>query len=184
MALPRLTLDKTALLVVDVQEKLLPLIHDGARVERQCIKLIRGCAALGVPILATEQYPKGLGPTTLAVRSALPPTTRPEQKMKFSACVEGVRQALEHHGSRAVLVCGIESHVCVTQTVLDLLAAGYITAVALDAIGSRAPADHDAAVLRMTAAGAVPVSVEMALFELAHEAGTERFKALLPLVKE
>src|ERR1041385_4213282 len=103
MALPRFTLDKTALLVADVQDKLLPLIHDAQRVERQCVKLIRGCAALGLPILVTEQYPRGLGGTTAGVRAVLPRSTRIEPKMKFSGCVEGVRQALCQHETRAVL---------------------------------------------------------------------------------
>src|SRR5688572_18668833 len=123
MPIPRFTLDRSALLVVDVQEKLMPLIGMGDVVERQCVKLIRGCAALGVPVLVTEQYPKGLGPTVSPVREALPAGALVEQKMKFSACVEGVRKRLTDLGRNAVMVCGIETHVCVTQTVLDLLEA-------------------------------------------------------------
>jgi nicotinamidase-related amidase len=183
MALPRFHIERTALLVVDLQEKLLPLIHDAPRVERQCVKLIRGCSAVGVPIAATEQYPRGLGATVASVRSALPPTVQAEQKLKFSACVEGVRQKLCQWATRSVVVCGIESHVCVTQTVLDLLAEGYLVGVAADAIGARSELDDRIALQRMIGAGAVPMTVEMLLFELVHEAGTDRFKALLPVVR-
>ena len=183
MALPRFELDRTALLVVDVQEKLLPAIDGAARIEPQCVKLIRGCAAIGVPIMATEQYPRGLGPTVTAVRQALPAATTIESKLKFSACIESVRKRLGEWGSTHVLVCGIETHVCIAQTVLDLLDAGFVTAVVVDAVGSRSPTDHSIALHRLEQAAAVPVSVEMALFELVHEAGTDRFKAILPIVK-
>lgn len=184
MPIPRFTLDRTALLVVDVQEKLLPLIDGGTGVERRCVQLIRGCAALGVPIAATEQNPARLGPTVAAVRDALPPGTPVESKLKFSACIEGVRRRLGEWGTTHVLVCGIETHICVSQTVLDLLEAGFIVGTAFDATGSRSAADHGIALRRLELAAAVPVSVEMALFELVHEAGTERFKALLPIVKQ
>src|SRR5687767_14498034 len=118
MPIPRFDLDRTALIVVDLQEKLLPLIDGGAGVERQCSKLIRCCAALGVPIIATEQYPKGLGATVAAIKSVLPANAPVETKMKFSACVEGVRRKVQEWGSTHLLVCRIETHVCVAQTVL------------------------------------------------------------------
>jgi nicotinamidase-related amidase len=183
MPIPRFEPERTALLVVDVQEKLLPLIEGAARVERQCVQLIRGCTAVGVPVIATEQYPKGLGPTVAGIRAALPPGTHIESKMKFSACVEGVRRKLQEWGSTHILVCGIETHVCISQTVLDLMDAGFVVGIVEDAVGSRSPSDHAVGLRRMEHAAAVPVSVEMALFELVHEAGTDRFKAMLPIVK-
>ncbi len=183
MPLPRFNLGQTALLVVDVQEKLLPMIRDGQGVQRQCVKLIRGCAALGVPVLATEQYPQGLGPTAEAIRQVLPAGTPAIAKMKFSACVDAVRKQLNQWSVGCVVVCGIESHVCVLHSALDLAEAGYIVGVAVDAIGSRTGGDHELGVQRMLQAGVVPLSVEMVLFELTHEAGTDRFKKLLPIVK-
>jgi nicotinamidase-related amidase len=183
MPLPRFEADRTVLLVVDVQDKLLPLIDGAATVERQCLKLIRGCAALGVPIIVTEQYPHGLGPTVPSLRQALPAGAPVETKLKFSACVEAIRRRLGELGASHVLVCGIETHVCITQTVLDLLECGYIAGLVADATGSRSAADHAVALRRLEQAAAVPLSVEMALFEMTHEAGTERFKALLPIVR-
>jgi nicotinamidase-related amidase len=183
MSLPRLQLEATVLLVVDLQEGLLRHIDEADRVVSQSIRLIRGCAALGVPIIATEQYPKGLGVTVESVRAVLPVGTLIEPKLKFSAYVEGVRHRLAELGRSTVLVCGIESHVCMTQTVLDLIDAGFLTAVAVDTVGSRRKSDREIGLARMAAVGAVMVSMEMALLEMVREAGTERFKAVLPFIK-
>lgn len=183
MAIPRLTSDDTVLLVVDLQEKLLPIIHDHAAVTARAVALIEGCRALGVPPVLTEQYPKGLGSTVQPVVEALAGQADPIEKLKFSACVAEVRQRIAAMGRRTVLVCGIETHVCVMQTALDLAAEGYMVAVAADAIGSRSPADHDLAINRMGQSGIVIASVEMALMEMVREAGTERFKSLLPVIK-
>ena len=149
----------------------------------QCGKLIDGAKALGLPVLATEQYPTGLGPTVGPIRERLEDDVPIVEKLKFSAFVEDIREQLAELGRRTVLLCGIEAHVCVLQTALDLAAAGYVTAVAGDAIGSRRPVDGDLALRRLTEPEIVPVSVEMALLELAHEAGTDRFKAVLPIIK-
>ena len=183
MPLPRFELGRTALLVVDMQEKLLPLIDGGAAVERQCARLIRGCAALGVPIAVTEQYPAGLGSTVPAIRAALPPEAPLESKVKFSACIEGVRRRLQEWGSSHVVVCGIETHVCIAQTVLDLIDAGFVAGIVADAVGARSAVDHTIALRRLEQSAAVSLSAEMLLFELAHEAGTDRFKSLLPVIK-
>lgn len=183
MSPPRMSLDQAALVVVDLQQKLLPVIHAPDAVVGQVAKLIRGCVALGVPMIVTEQYPQGLGPTVEAIRAVLPARTPTVSKVKFSACVEDVRRWLAESGRRTVLLAGIESHVCVMQTALDLLESGYVVAVVADAIGSRRTTDHEIGLRRMMQAGVVPVSVEMALLELVHEAGTTRFKAILPVIK-
>jgi nicotinamidase-related amidase len=183
MPLPRFQLARTALLVVDIQENLLPHIHNAEEVVREAGKLIDGANALGVPILVTEQYRKGLGPTISDLASRLGKAAGSFEKLKFSACIEPMRQELSRRSVRNVIVCGIEAHVCVLQTCLDLADAGYVAGVALDAIGSRRPADQDAAVRRMLQAGIVPTTVESALLELVHEAGTERFRAVLPIIK-
>lgn len=183
MPAARIELDRTALLVVDLQEKLMPLIAGGEAVTEAAVKLIRGCAALGAPILATEQYPEKLGATVEPVREAMGAGVAPASKLKFSACIKPVRRFLAESGRTTVLICGIESHVCVLQTALELQAAGYLPAVAVDAIGARRGADHETAVRRLTQAGVVPVTAEMALMEMVHEAGTERFKAVLPVIR-
>lgn len=181
---PRLHVDHTALLAVDMQQKLVPLIHDNRTVVHRAAVLIEGCAQLGLPIFLTEQYRKGLGQTVEAIERNLPVGTPREEKTAFSACVPGVWEWLKQRERGTVLICGVEAHVCVLQTVLDLVEEGYAVAFAADAIGSRRERDHDIAVRRMTQSGAAPVSVETALMEMLREAGNERFKSLLPLIKK
>lgn len=183
MAIPRLKLERTAVLVVDVQERLVPAMFDAEAMVAAVGRLLDGANALGVPVLVTEQYRKGLGETVPELNAKLSDAVCREEKLKFSACIEPVRECLTRLGVQAVVVAGIEAHVCVMQTCLELADVGFITAVATDAISSRRPADRDAAVSRMTQAGVLPVTVESALLELVHEAGTERFKAVLPIIK-
>ena len=166
-----------------MQERLLPAMHDAETLTTQAGRLIDGANALGLPVLVTEQYRKGLGATVQPIADRLAKAVCNHEKLKFSACIEPVRDELARRGVRAVIVAGIEAHVCVLQTCLDLADAGLIAAVAVDAIASRRPADRDAAIARMTQAGVVPTTVESALLELVHEAGTERFKAVLPIIK-
>ena len=188
MPTARLDGPRTAVLMVDVQEKLAPVMAQAEQLEAQCCRLLDGAAALELPVLATEQYPKGIGPTRPAIAERLDraqcPSDRLPDKVKFSACIEPVRASLSRLGARAVVVAGIEAHVCVLQTCLDLLDAGYVAAVATDAIASRHESDRDAAVQRMIQAGVVPTTVESLLLEQVHQAGTERFKAVLPVIKQ
>ena len=183
MPIARLQLGHTALLVVDIQEKLLPHMHNADQVVAQAGTLIDGAKALEIPILVTEQYRRGLGVTVPPLAKRLTDVVCNCEKLKFSACIEPIRNHLSRLGVRSVLVCGIEAHVCVMQSCLDLADAGYLVAVAVDAIGSRRPTDDAAAVQRMVQAQIVPTTVESALLELVHEAGTARFKAVLPLIK-
>jgi nicotinamidase-related amidase len=183
MSVPRLNLEQTALLVVDVQEKLLPHMHNAEQVVRQAGRLVDGANALGLPLLVTEQYRKGLGSTVPELAGRMGPAVCNLEKLKFSACIEPIRKELVNRHIRSVVVCGIEAHVCVLQTCLDLLDAGFIAALALDAIGSRRASDQEPAVQRMVQAGVLPVTVESTLLELVHEAGSSRFKAVLPLIK-
>jgi len=178
----RLRREETILLVVDVQERLLPVIHEADRVVKNCEILVRGASQLGLPIVAAEQYPKFLGGTAPTLREALGDALV-VAKMLFSACTAEVMQAIEITGRRSVLVCGIEAHVCVLQTTLDLLDQDYTVFVAGDAISSRTPENHRIGWERMLHAGAVPTSAESAVFELLREAGTPDFKALLPVLK-
>ena len=183
MAIARLTIDNTVLLIVDLQERLLPVIDERERVVGQSGRLIDGCGVLGVPMLATEQYRKGLGATVPEIADRWPAGTKVTEKLKFSACVEPVRRELAELGRRTVLICGVETHVCVMQTALELADNGYVVAVAADAVGSRRASDRALALGRMTQAGVVAVSVEMALLEMVHEAGTDRFRSILPIIK-
>lgn len=183
MAIPRLELETTALLAVDMQEKLLNVIDGAEAMVQRAGLLIDGFHALAVPVLATEQYPQGIGPTVEPIASRLGDTVERHEKLRFSACIPHVLEALRRAGRRSVVVCGIETHICVLHTALDLANAGYLVAVALDACGSRRRTDHDAAVQRLVQAGVIPTTAEAALMELVGAAGTERFKAILPLIK-
>ena len=183
MANVRFQLEHTAVLVVDVQEKLLPHIHNAGQVQQQVGRLIDGANVLGVPVMVTEQYRKGLGATVAGLVEKMSKTSQIIEKTRFSACTDDMRKMLYKNGIRCVIVCGIEAHVCVLQTCLDLVGCGYLTAVAVDAIGSRRELDQTVAVGRMVQAGIVPATVESVLLEIVGEAATDRFKAVLPIIK-
>lgn len=179
----RLTRAKAGLVVVDLQERLLPAIARHEAVIQNAVRLVQGAAILGLPILVTEQYRKGLGPTALQIAAAIPDFSAME-KLAFSACgAPGFQEALKRNGISDVLLCGIETHVCICQTCLDLLQSGFRVFVAGDAVSSRALENHQIGLERMHDAGAIVVSVEMALFELLGRAGSEEFKRILNLVK-
>lgn len=184
--LVKLGREQAILLVIDLQEKLLPAIHQADACVAAAGRLIRGCQALGVPVIATEQYPAGLGPTCQNVRELLG-TEAPIEKLLFSAYVQGVRDAIAARAgasSRAqVIVTGTEAHVCVQQTVLDLLRDGKDVWVCADAVSSRRPFDCEIALQRMRQAGAVITTTESVLFELLGQAGTDDFKRILKIVK-
>ncbi|MCU0877123.1 MAG: hydrolase [Pirellulaceae bacterium] len=174
--------DDTALLVVDVQEKLLPLIPGSAQLVWNIRRLLEGAAALGVRTLATEQYPQGLGPTTAELAKRL---ENIPAKLAFSCgeCGE-LFTGLADQGIWKILVCGIETHVCVSQTVHDLLGEGFRVYVAADAVGARGPLDHEMALRRMDSAGATLTTTEAALFEWCERAGSPEFKKISALVRE
>jgi nicotinamidase-related amidase len=179
----RLQADATTVLVVDVQEKLMPKIHGGDAVIRNIAFLLDACKILGVPAAATEQYPKGLGATVSEIARRLPSPL--PSKLAFSCCGSPeFMKSLAASGRPTVLVVGIETHVCVLNTVLDLLAQGLSVFIAVDAISCRSPIDHDVAVRRMELAGAIPCTVEAAVFEFTRIAGTPTFKEISLLVQE
>lgn len=184
MPAPRLTIDDTALLVVDLQERLVPVMREPDALLAQAGTLIDGAAALELPILVTEQYRKGLGVTVPTIAEKLGGlAVSNHEKLKFSACIEPVLSELNRRQRRTVLVCGIEAHVCVLQTCLDLRKAGFIPAVAVDAVSSRRTLDMEVALRRMEHCGVLLTTVESCLLEIVHEAGTERFKSILPLIR-
>ena len=174
---------KAGCVVVDIQERLLPAMFEKERVVENAVRLSRGAGVLGVPVFATEQYRKGLGPTASEVAAAIPGFV-PMEKVAFSACgAPGLLAVFKDKKVSDVVLCGIETHVCVSQTCLDLLEAGFRVFVVADAMSSRTPENHRTGLERMRDAGATLVSTEMVLFELLERAGTEEFKRILALVK-
>lgn len=174
--------DDTALLVVDIQEKMLAAIGDGPRVAWNARRLADAARILGLLILVTEQYPKGLGPTVAELAKRLPSAV---EKLTFSAggC-EGLFDEIQQRGIHKILVCGVEAHVCVAQTVFDLLADGRDVYVAVDAVGSRFEIDRRTALGRMDSAGATLTTTEAAMFEWCEVAGTPEFKQISRLAVE
>jgi nicotinamidase-related amidase len=172
-----------ALLVVDVQEKLLPATGAGGeRVVANAGKLIRAARLLDIPILATEQYPKGLGPTVPAITGLLP--IRHPKTVFHAADAAGLSEAGPTSPVKHVTLVGLETHVCILQTALELLDRGYLVQVVADAVASRACADHDFALDRLRDAGAVIATTESVLFEWVGGAEHPAFKGISAIVKE
>jgi nicotinamidase-related amidase len=175
------TLDpaRTAVLAIDLQEKLLPAIDSHERVLANGVLLLRLARELSLPVLLTTQYQRGLGPTVPAVRELA--GVEALDKTSFGCFGdEAFRARLLSMGRDQLLVAGIEAHICVTQTVLGALAAGYRVHVASDAVGSRTEANRQVGLDRMRSAGALVSSAEMALYELLGRSDGAAFKALLP----
>lgn len=174
--------DRAVLVVIDMQEGFRPAAIDFDEVSGNVGRLIEGCHALGVPILVTEQYPRGLGETVPEIKEKLE-GEQPLEKVCFSAAdADGFLEALVETGRDQVLLSGIESHVCVSQTAHDLLDRGLAVQVADDAVSSRSEHNRERGLRKMEAAGAVVTSTEAALFELLGRAGTPEFKAVQKLV--
>lgn len=178
-----LSADQTLLLAIDIQERLLPAVHDGARVQRHAEILLQAANILRIPALLTEQYPKGLGATVAQIRTAaghspiLP-------KMHFSAWQDhAIRAHIETLRRPSVVIAGVEAHVCVLQTALDMAGAGCRVAVVTDAISSRHPDSAAVARDRMAAAGIAPVTTEMCVFEWLGTASHPDFRTLSALIK-
>jgi len=176
--------DETVLVVIDLQERMIPAMRDGAGTVAEAVKLIKGCTAIGCPVMVTQQYTKGLGDSVKEVQEAFESFEHIE-KGTFSAMAdEGFRELLKGTGRKSVILCGVESHVCVLQSALDMLEEGYDVFLATDAIASRKKGDKRAAVMRMIHTGVVPASVEAILFELLdNDSKSEVFKAISRIVK-
>jgi len=173
----------TTLIVVDVQERFRSVIHEFAAMAENVRRLIRTFRELELPILVTEQYPRGLGHTIPELLEALGDAPIPEKTAFSSMGCQGVPEQLSASGARTVLVCGIETHVCVSQTVHDLLAAGYRVHLAVDAVSSRRVSDRDVALRRLSVVGAVLTTAEMAAFEVMVDAKHPSFRAVQALYK-
>jgi len=180
-----LNAEEAVLVVIDVQEKLAPAMNSELynQLIRHARLLIEGFNGLGLPIIATEQYSKGLGHTVAELAGAT--EQQCIEKMAFSCCGEpNFLDALEKTGAKQVLIVGMESHVCVFQTVLDLLDRGYVVHLVSDAISSRFKSDYDNVIRTAARAGAVITTTEIALFQLVKVAGTDGFKVVSKLVRQ
>lgn len=177
---------KASLLLVDMQERLLPAMHGGAEVEARCAILLKAARALEVPVTVSEQYPKGLGRTISSLKDDIG-NAPVFEKLSFSCWKDEAIKAhmIGHHEAQRplVILAGIEAHVCVLQTAVDLAAAGFGVFAVADAMSSRAPSSHTLALDRMRQNGVSVVNTEMVVFELLKQAGTPEFKALSALVR-
>lgn len=175
--------DDSALLIVDVQERLVPHIAGHERIVWNIVRLLKGADALGVKAFATEQYPKGLGYTVSELREYIE-TNIPEKTM-FSCreCGE-LLDAFADSGIQNVVIVGIEAHVCVAQTALDFISAGLSVFICIDAVGSRFNIDRDTAFRRLEYQGAIPTTTEAVLFEWCEKAGSPEFKTISKLAQE
>lgn len=188
----RLKKDDALLVMIDFQERIMPAMDSREALEDASVRLVKGCRAIGVPVLVTQQYTKGLGATIPALDNALtegfagvePASYTPVEKTTFSAMgTPEFVDSLKAGGRRTVIIAGIESHVCVQQTVIDLLDAGYTVFVAADCVSSRKPEDRRMAKSRMRAEGAVYTTMESILFELCVGAKEPGFKEISAIVK-
>jgi len=181
----RLEKNRSAVLVVDVQERLTRVIDGREELERRLVAFLEGAVTLGLPLLWAEQYVKGLGDTVAPVASVLRQVgISPVEKLTFSCCdAPEIAANLDRIGPQSVLVTGIETHVCVLQTCLDLVARGHTTFLVCDCTGSRHATDREIAIRRLQHAGVVLCTAESALFELLGAAGSDEFRAISRIVK-
>ncbi len=170
-------------IIIDVQEKLFPVMHKKEKLLNKLPRLIEGLKILDIPLLVTRQYPKGLGATLGTVQQHFV-NEEAIDKVSFSCCDEPrFMEKVSLHAKKNIILAGIEAHVCVLQTCLDLLANGYQPVVIKDCVSSRKGKDNKTAMERMRSEGAVISTSESILFELCRYAGNERFKAISQLVK-
>ena len=179
----RLLLENTMALVVDYQERLLPVINENEVLAQRSAVLLKGLKALGIPMVMTQQYTKGIGMTVPEIIQAVG-SEEYFDKLAFS-CFEddNIRKKIFQLGKKTVLVCGIEAHICVLQTCIDLKTAGYTPVLVTDCIGSRKESDKQVALLRAQSEGILLTTTESILFELTRKAGSPVFKEISKLIK-
>jgi len=176
--------EHAALVVIDVQEAFRSVIPEFAIVASRIATAVRGFQVLVVPVVVTEQYPKGLGPTAEEINFALPEDTVAFEKTAFSSCgATPFIDRLTELGTKQVVICGLETHICVNQTAHDLVYRGFQVHVLTDCVCSRSEYNKAAGLAKMQHAGVIPSSVEMALFELMRDSRHEQFKEIQALIK-
>ena len=179
-----LDIGKTALVVVDIQDAFRNVMPDFAVIASRASVAVRGFQILGVPVIVTEQYPKGLGHTAEEIQLVLPDGFEVFEKTAFSSCgAESFLVELDELGVKQVVLCGLETHVCVNQTAHDLLDRGFQVHLLIDCVCSRFDINKTAGLAKMQASGVVTSSIEMALFELMRDAKHEQFKEIQALIK-
>lgn len=181
-----LAAEQSVLMVVDVQERFVPVIHDVYTMSDNIAVLIQAACILDVPVIVTEQYPKGLGPTISQLKQVFPEESgavKVFEKTEFGSLTDANIQNAIPTGRKQLVVCGIETHVCVNQTVHQALEQGLQTHVVRDAVSSRHPDNHVTALQKMTQSGAVPTTTEMVLFEWLSTSKHPQFKAIQQLIK-
>lgn len=179
----RITAQNTIVLIIDIQERLFPVMFEKEKLLHNCITLVSGLAELEIPQIATQQYTKGLGATLEEIKHVLPNFEYIE-KRDFSCCDEpALMQKLETEDAKNVIICGIESHVCVLQTAVDLKAAGFNPIVVVDCVSSRTKENVELAKERFRFEGILMTSYESILFELTRSSGAPAFRAISKLVK-
>lgn len=172
--------ERALLLVIDFQEKLAPLVEGAPEVEKNVAVLAKAAAILDLPVKVTEQYPKGLGTTLPSAASSFADGTKRFEKTHFSCCAEeGFTDYLAVPGRDQVIVCGVEAHICVLATAMELLQRGYRVVVTADAVGSRKEEHRRLALKAMRQAGALVVPMETVVYQMLKRSGTPQFKALL-----
>jgi len=175
--------DHAALAVIDIQDKLVPAIHEKERLVRNAVLLLRLARVLRLPVLVTTQYRKGLGGTLPEILAEAPGAEELDKTAFSCFGSEAFRARLAALGRRQLLVCGMEAHICVLQTVMAALGDGYEVHVAADAVGSRSESNHGLGLRRMERAGATVSSTEMAIYELLGRSDSAAFKQMLPFLK-
>ncbi|MFN0280228.1 MAG: isochorismatase family protein [Pyrinomonadaceae bacterium] len=179
-----MNIDTAALVVVDIQEAFRQVIPDFATIAKRASVAVRGFQILGVPVIVTEQYPKGLGRTADEIKQILPEDFEAFEKTVFSSCgAKHFVSRLEEFGSKQIVLCGLETHVCVNQTAHDLLERGFQVHVLCDCVTSRFEYNRLAGLAKMRRSGVIESSIEMALFELMLDAKHEKFKEIQSLIK-
>ena len=175
--------DTLALCVVDYQERLMPAIHNNEHVLSKAIQTLRAIQVFNIPVFVTEQYPKGLGHTVSELSVYFEPDTPIFEKTRFSAYTKEVRKHLHDINVSEIILIGVETHVCVYQTVRDLIQNGYQVSVVVDAISSRSSEDRSFGLRRIEALGAKLVTSEMLIYEIMDDAKTPEFKEILKIVQ-
>ncbi len=179
----RILRNNTQGLIIDIQEKLFPHIYDYLKIEKNTEILIQGLQILDIPVIVSEQYTKGLGFTVPAIRNVLGEVYKPMEKSAFSCCDDHEINLAIQSDKKFIIIAGIEAHVCVLQTCIDLLEKDYQPVIVSDCISSRKLNDKDIAVTRMKNEGAIITTYESLLFEMARYSGTSEFKEISKLVK-
>ena len=176
--------DQAQLLLIDMQQKLFPAIHDRDNLLKQACFLLSSCKILGVPVKYTEHYPKGLGATVQEILECVPEGSPRFEKIHFSCWAEpGFNSFFHKEGRRQVIVAGIEAHICVFSTAMHLLDVGYEVVVAADAVGSRNPEHRKASLETLLHAGASVLPAESIVYQMLERAGTPAFKEILAAIR-